>query len=330
MRRSVADRPWSALAALALPAGLVAASCGGPGDSLESLAREIAVCPGPATLEGIDVSKHNGVVDWAQVKASGRAFAFARVSDGLDYPDETFEVNYAGIKSAGMVRGSYQFFRPAQDPVAQADHLLSRLPPLEQGDLPPALDIEETPGDALPAPAVFREKVQAWMDRVQGALGRAPLVYTRRSFWDAYLSSGAWASNGLWAANWDVACPFISERWSDWLFWQYADDGTVAGISKETDLDRFNGTLEDLERLTGPSLDGGMLRKDGGSGQILKKDANDFGGDLDAGAPVEAGDSPGCGGCSGARVGPALESALALALLGSCRSLRRRARSGGR
>lgn len=319
------------LSARALLLAVAAASCGGPGDPLGALSEEVAVCPGPATLEGIDVSRHNGAIDWAQVKASGRAFAFARVSDGLDYPDETFEANYAGIKSAGMVRGSYQFFRPAQDPVAQADHLLARLPPLDLGDLPPALDLEETPGDTLPEPAVFRERVRAWTDRVQGALGRAPLVYTRKNFWDAHLASGAWAANGLWAANWGVACPSISAQWGGWAFWQYGDDGSVAGISRATDLDRFNGTLEDLYALTGPAPDAGNPGRDGGSGQIPKKDANDVGGgELDAGAPSEAAaPAAGCGGCSGGAGGPAIGGALALLFLGGRRSTFRRVRSRG-
>src|SRR6476619_4455511 len=70
----------------------------------------VTVCPGKSTLLGVDVSTYQGTIDWAKVKASGRAFAITRVGDGLG-GDNTFDANWAGIKANGMVRGAYQYFR---------------------------------------------------------------------------------------------------------------------------------------------------------------------------------------------------------------------------
>src|SRR5262245_11021642 len=86
----------------------------------------LSVCPGKSTLTGVDVSIYEGTVDWAQVKASGRAFAITRVGDGLG-GDTTFDPNWAGIKSHGMVRGAYQYFRASKDPKQQADILLGKI-----------------------------------------------------------------------------------------------------------------------------------------------------------------------------------------------------------
>src|SRR5262249_28045803 len=59
-------------------------------------------------VEGIDVYEGQGTIDWNQVHASGREFAIARIADG-NHIDSTFATNYAGIRAAGMVRGSYYF-----------------------------------------------------------------------------------------------------------------------------------------------------------------------------------------------------------------------------
>ena len=101
--------------------------------------------PGETTL-GIDVSKWQSTIDWSKVAADGVKFAFIRVSDGLEYDDPQFEQNWSGAKENGVIRGVYQFFRQDEDPVAQAQYLLDTMGPLEDGDLPPALDLETIDG----------------------------------------------------------------------------------------------------------------------------------------------------------------------------------------
>src|SRR6188508_74828 len=72
------------------------------------------VCADGATTKGIDVSKWQGTINWPAVKQGGVQFAFIRLSDGANYKDPKFATNWAGAKSAGIIRGVYQFFRPTQ------------------------------------------------------------------------------------------------------------------------------------------------------------------------------------------------------------------------
>ena len=81
--------------------------------------RATVVCPSGETQQGVDVSRWQGSVDWGQVAASGVAFAYARVADGLNV-DSYFAANYAGIKAAGLIRGAYQSLRPGQNALDQA------------------------------------------------------------------------------------------------------------------------------------------------------------------------------------------------------------------
>ena len=215
----------------------------------------LTVCPTGATVEGADVSYYDGTVDWAALRASGRVFAIARVADGSTYLDPTFAANWQGMKANGFVRGTYQYFRAAESGVAQANVLLAAIAaagPLEPGDLPPTLDLETTDGES---DAVIVERAQDWLATVRAATGREPVLYTAPGFWnyEAGLPSLAWLGS-LWIANWDVTCPSLATGFTGWQFWQYDDKGTAPGLgSDDADLDRFNGSVADLQALAAKS-----------------------------------------------------------------------------
>ena len=194
----------------------------GAGDGSESASDELAtVCASAGTIEGVDVSEFQGAIDWAAVHASGRVFGIARVSDGTQHLDPTFATNWAGMKAQGMVRGSYQFFRASEDPVAQADLLLATVGALGPGNLPPMLDVEVTDGQSN---ASIDGRIAAWVARIHAATGRAPLVCTGPYFWGA-IGSPASLGTTLVVADWGPKCPLVPAAWARWSLWQYADNG---------------------------------------------------------------------------------------------------------
>ncbi len=201
------------------------------------------VCASGATLDGIDVSTYQGAIDWAQVKAAGITFAFAKATDGSSLTDSRFAANFAAMKASGVTRGAYLFFRASADPTAQADLFLSTLQQngYGPGDLPPAIDVETTDGQSAPTTV---SRLRQLVSIVHDAIGAAPLIYTTASFWNTTLGGPTdFASSGLWVANWGPPCPAIpNPTWSSWSFWQRSSTGTVAGISGPVDLDRFNGS----------------------------------------------------------------------------------------
>jgi GH25 family lysozyme M1 (1,4-beta-N-acetylmuramidase) len=204
------------------------------------------VCAGPSTLEGVDVNQYQGTIDWNKVRASGRTFAYAKATDGA-YLDTSFAQNYAAIKAAGLIRGASHFFHPDQDPVAQANLFMSTMGTLQPGDLPPALDVEITGG--LTASAIVAG-INSWITYVKAKTGLTPILYSAAGFLSPLGSTVSTLSNyPLWAANWNVSCPTIPSTWQKWVLWQYSDAGTVPGIQGQVDLNRFNGTLADLNGL---------------------------------------------------------------------------------
>ena len=203
------------------------------------------VCAEGTTTKGIDVSKWQGTINWSSVKAAGVHYAFIRLSDGASYKDPKFATNWSAAKAAGVIRGAYQFFRPAQSVTTQADMMIAAIGTYTPGDLPPVIDVED---DGGLAPSTVATRVRQWVDRVHAALGVTPIVYTGKYFWrDEVGSPASFAGTPLWIAQYTSLCPDLPAPWTRWTFWQYTDKGSVAGISGPVDTNRFNGTLAQLQ-----------------------------------------------------------------------------------
>ena len=229
----------------------VALGCTEPATETSSVADNATVCGAGATVKGIDVSTYQGTIDWARVKGDGVVYAMIRVSDGLNSPDSKFAANWSGSRAAGVIHGAYQFFEPAQDPIAQADMLLAKMGDFKADDLPPTLDVEATGGLA---PAQVAANVKKWLAHVKAKVGRDPIVYTGLYFWRDSVGGANVLPSVLFHAQYTTAtCPSIAAPWTDWAFWQYTSSGSVAGITGNVDTDRWNGTKAQLLAFLGPA-----------------------------------------------------------------------------
>lgn len=199
--------------------------------------------PGVLTF-GIDVSHHNGKVDWGKVGGGPSNFVFMKASEKDNFKSPAFEGNWAAAK--GMRRGAYHFFRPGVSGVRQATHFLSVYRPA-RGDLLPALDLEDF--DGLSKTGFVRE-VQTWLATVSAALGdRLPFIYTSASFWKKIGNPGAFGAHPLWIAHYtNAAAPNLPNGWSDYTIWQYSDTGSVEGVRGGCDVNLFNGAPGELGR----------------------------------------------------------------------------------
>ena len=243
-------RSMSLLSLTLLSAALLVVSCSSESsDRFQTREQCLSVCAQGPTLEGIDVSYWQGSINWDQVAADGISFAFIRVSDGTTTYDNKFQYNWSEAKRVGIVRGVYQFFRPNQDPVAQADLLISEIGgAMTPGDLPPVIDVESSGGLSK---STVVNRVAQWVDRIETVLGVSPIIYTSPGLWSSYANSSAFGDYTLWVAHYYVNCPTMPTGWSDWEFHQYTDSGDVDGIgSVYVDRNVFNGTMADLQALT--------------------------------------------------------------------------------
>ena len=204
------------------------------------------VCGAGPVVHGMDVSYYDDSVDWTRAHAAGIDFAFIRATDGTQYKDPKFATYWEGARAAGVMRGAYQFFRPAEDPIAQADLLLQLMGPRQPSDLPPVIDVEVSGGLT---PAQVTASVHAWVAHVAAAIGRQPIVYAGLYSWPTLTNGADLTTSPLWLAQYTTAaCPNIPSPWTQWLFWQHSDTGVVDGVaSAQLDLNIFNGTMAELQ-----------------------------------------------------------------------------------
>lgn len=145
---------------------------------------------------GIDVYQENNVPSWNDVRDAGIAFVIHRCSIGRNL-DTEFAARYPGIRTAGLIRGSYHYYlhRNGDGGDVQADRVVAAVQRLGPGDLAPSLDFEEAAvasGSTEPATAAaWRTELEAFLDTVETKLGRTPLIYTRRGPWRSHLGNKA-------------------------------------------------------------------------------------------------------------------------------------------
>jgi lysozyme len=203
---------------------------------------------GEYPVRGIDVSHHNGRVDWPRVRAAGYIFAYLKATEGVTFRDSTFARNRAEAQAAGMVTGAYHYFTLCRPGDAQARGFVAATGPREAVSLPPAVDLEFGGNcDARPPRDSVLAELGRFLAIVDSAQGRPTVLYVTAEFHDAYLAGAV--DHPLW-----VRSVFHAPRFAEpWLFWQYAATGRIDGVRGRVDLDAFNGSPEAFRRLTGES-----------------------------------------------------------------------------
>ncbi len=205
-------------------------------------------------LDGIDVYEGKGEVDWHKVARANR-FAFMRGAYG-DRADRRCEDNFARAKDNGLASGLYHFYRVTRPAQAQADLMCEVLDKagFGHGDLPPVLDVEDNPAyDGPWNPAnneAYIAGLRLWLDQVAAHARCTPIIYTRSGFWGVIGRPDGFAGFPLWVAHYTTApAPTLPQGWQDFAFWQYSQAGHCDGIAGASDMNRFNGEQEDLDRL---------------------------------------------------------------------------------
>ncbi|CAM3403266.1 GH25 family lysozyme [Pontibacter korlensis] len=200
-------------------------------------------------VKGIDVSRWQKEVNWTMVSESQVSFAFIKATEGDYRLDPFFARNWEETKRHGIKRGAYHFYKP-EIPVAEQVKLFTSTVTLESGDLPPVLDLEVT--DRTVSPEQLRKDVRAWLEAVTAHYGVRPIIYTGQNYYRRYLK-GHFPEYHFWIARYSDVKPEIHHT-DSWMFWQFTDRGSVAGINSAVDINFFAGSFEQLTQLCLPEL----------------------------------------------------------------------------
>jgi GH25 family lysozyme M1 (1,4-beta-N-acetylmuramidase) len=211
----------------------------------------------PVTTPGIDVSNHNGIVDWPRVAASGVRFAGMKASGdegiGNVFVDPTFPDNWHQSRANGLIRIAYHYCRPSVvSPAASVttfQRAIQAVGGLASGDLV-ALDLED-PG--VPDGVSLHVWAAEWLALAEDVFGVAPVKYSARYYTSTHdLEHDDLERFPTWWASYQATIPPSATGW-DIDIWQNSASGTCPGVSGQVDTDLFLGTVEELRLLGLPA-----------------------------------------------------------------------------
>lgn len=195
-------------------------------------------------LRGVDVSHHQGAIDWPAVAHGDVAFAYIKASEGADNRDPAFLDNWRRARAAGLAVGAYHYFTLCRSGGAQARNFLAAVPH-EADALPPVVDLEFGGNCGLrPDGPTFRAQLTAFLAPVEAREGKAAIFYLTPEFLAAYGDS--LPSRPIWRRS------IALEPGDDapWIYWQFHNRGHATGVAGPVDLNVFNGNRAALQRLT--------------------------------------------------------------------------------
>ena len=202
--------------------------------------------PNGAVARGIDVSNHQGTVDWNKVKAAGIDFAILKVGPVYGKPDDSFERNAAECERLGIPYGVYyySYARSVEDANKEADRTLAWLGG-HHPSLPVYYDLEDS--YILQDPDFSKDKLtqiaQAFCNRME-AVGFKSGIYANLNWLNNYLNSPSLSGYDHWVAQYNWRCDYAGS----YSFWQYSSSGNVPGVNGHCDMNYcFNGSLLNVD-----------------------------------------------------------------------------------
>ncbi len=225
---------------------------------------------------GIDASRWDIRLDWAQLKAGGVAFAILKAAQGASMRDPRFEQHLQGALSAGLICGAYHWCDPTHDDRRQAENFLAAIEGKQVAFA--AVDVEQYWQDwnewqarrvtRFIPPNRISQSAKTVAAKIQAVSGLPVLIYTRASFvrdyaramlawlpqWDLWLAHYPYGS-GRVSCSWEqlrqhfprISSPALPEDCRGWHFWQFsAEKFILPGARSPLDLNFFNGGLAQL------------------------------------------------------------------------------------
>lgn len=185
----------------------------------------------------IDVSKHNGQIDWEKVKAAGCDVAIVRMGYGLGHVDPWYHRHIVGAEQAGLHTGIYWYsyaLTPEQAAV-EAVHVIRLLGTRRFGKFPVWFDLEDADGYKQCNGYHFTRAngtaiAQAFMRRLKN-VGIPVGLYANKDWLTNYVDADALDCD-IWLAHYTTQTDYQGK----YVMWQYTEHGKLAGVDGKVDL----------------------------------------------------------------------------------------------
>ena len=193
-----------------------------------------------ATLTGIDVSEHQGKINWEKVKADGIDFAIIRCGYGTNstsQDDDWFLYNATECERLGIPYGVYLYSYATNVARAQseAEHVL-RLLDGRTLSYPVYFDMEDASTIGCDLAGIAKK-----FCGIIEAAGYPVGVYANLNWWNNYLTDPCFSRWHRWVAQYNSSCQYTGT----YAMWQYTSSGSVNGISGRVDMNYLIGSPAD-------------------------------------------------------------------------------------
>lgn len=206
------------------------AACGqGPSPPEPAPAGDRLLPPG---AEGIDLSHHNGAVDWGRLGTERLDFVYLKATEGTDHVDQEFQQNWRAATRLGWRVGAYHFYLLCRTGAAQADNFIRQVE-VRSGTLPPAVDLEHAHNCA---PKGGREaalaELRTFLGTLEAEYAARPVIYTTPAFHSEWLAGEGFEEYPLWIRSLE------GPPKGPYAIWQYTMKGEAAGVDGPVDRNR--------------------------------------------------------------------------------------------
>lgn len=202
-------------------------------------------------VRGIDVSHHQGAIDWRRIAAQNIRFVYLKASEGGDWQDASFDGHLEQAHAAGLAVGAYHYFTLCAPGPAQARNFVAAAPAVPELNLPPAIDLEYVGNCGMrPGQGRLVRELKAFIAIVKRHYGKTPVIYSTQTFFEDYLDKDpAFRAYPLWVRN-----LYGEAGWSRGrtvMFRQFANHARLDGIKGSVDLDLYIGSKAQFAELVG-------------------------------------------------------------------------------
>lgn len=197
-----------------------------------------AEIPSQYDLLGIDISHHQGVINWEQlsnmnIQKDSIEFIYIKATEGTSFLDQELSNNIQGANEFSIPAGFYHFFRPKESAIEQASFFIASTE-MHDYQLKPVLDVEVTDGITKES---LQDSLIVFLNKIEVITGERPLIYTYSNFFIENIIEASWSDKELfWIAQYGDNCPLMQRE--NVLMWQFSDEGTVSGVNEKVDLNK--------------------------------------------------------------------------------------------
>lgn len=187
-------------------------------------------------FDGIDVSHHQGDINWRKVKQvqPGLDFVYVKCTEGKTYADPIFIRNVRGASEQGYKVGAYHYFRMTSSSHEQYQNFKKQMDKVHL-DLIPMVDIEQDDGKPHKQ---LQDSLRVLLNLLEKAYGKKPMIYGTQRSYNAYCAP-EFNDYPLYIGKYSYSKPIVIGP-SHYTIWQFSETGTINGFAGGVDLCRFH------------------------------------------------------------------------------------------